>query len=84
MEIKTKHNIGNHVWIVRYLEAHRIVQVYDANIDYITIDKEGIVYGTKEGDDAVEDEIVPYNDLQQLSQVIMKKNNEAKEQQEGE
>jgi hypothetical protein len=56
MEIKTKYSIGDHVWIVRYLETNRIVQVYDTVIDYITIDRDGYVYGTKEGDDAVDNE----------------------------
>lgn len=78
MEIKTTYAIGDHVWIVRYIEAYKIVQVYDAIIDYITIDKDGYVYGTKQGDDAIEDEIVPYDDLQQLSQTIFKENSKSK------
>ena len=69
MKIETKYNIGDKVWIV--YEANTPnglsgeVNVYDAVIESITVDSEGLYYNTQYCDNK-ENEIVPYEDKEAL------------------
>ena len=56
MEIKTKYNIGDRVWIV--YEDRGEVSVYDTWIDSIGYDKEGLTYYTREANDYPEEAII--------------------------
>lgn len=69
MKIETKYNIGDKVWIV--YEANTQygltgeVNVYDAEIEGITVDSEGLYYNTQYCDNK-ENEIVPYEDKEAI------------------
>lgn len=64
MEIKTKYNIGQHIWVV--YEDRVEVTLYDTVIDSIDIDKDGYNYYVKEGEDYPEEQIIPYEDTNKL------------------
>ena len=69
MKIETKYNVGDKVWIVyeantQYGLAGE-VNVYDAEIERITVDSDGLYYNTQYCDKK-EDEIVPYEDKEAL------------------
>lgn len=68
MEIKTKYNIGQHIWVV--YERYGEVMVYDSTISSIDIDKEGYTYFVKEGQDYPEEQIIPYEDTNKLVAMI--------------
>lgn len=69
MKIETKYNIGDKVWIV--YEANTQyglsgeVSVYDAEIESITVDSEGLYYNIQYCNHK-ENEIIPYEDKEAL------------------
>ena len=69
MKIETKYNIGDKVWIVYEARLSNglsgEVSVYDAEVESITVDSEGLYYNTQYCDHK-EDEIVPYEDKEAL------------------
>ena len=68
MLIKTKYNVGQHVWIV--YEDRGEVSVYDTHIDSISIEKDGLCYFTTEGNDYKEEYIILYEDKVKLVEKI--------------
>jgi hypothetical protein len=68
MEIKTKYNIGQHIWVV--YEHMGEVCVYDAIINEISIDSEGTSYWIKEGRDIPEEYVIAYEDTNKLVAMI--------------
>ena len=68
MEIKTKYNIGDHIWIV--YEDRGEVSVYDTWIDSIEYNKEGLIYYTKEANDYPEEAIILYEEKDKLLERI--------------
>lgn len=68
MEIKTKYNIGQHVWIV--YEDYGEICLYDTEIYSIDIDKDGVTYYIKEGHDYPEEQVIPYEDTNKLVAMI--------------
>lgn len=68
MKIETKFNIGNKVWIVRDLKNH--IQLSASSIEYITVDNEGLIYGMKNGDEAIEGQLINYSDKDLLHNTI--------------
>lgn len=68
MEIKTKYNIGQHIWIV--YEDRGEASVYDTWIDSIGYDKEGLTYYTKEANDYTEEQIILYDEKEKLLEKI--------------
>ena len=74
MEIKTKYNIGDRVWIV--YEDRGEVSVYDTCIDSIGYDKDGICYFTKELNDYPEKILIPYEEKDRLLERIEQVMNE--------
>ena len=68
MEIKTKYNIGDRVWIV--YEDRGEVSVYDTWIDSIGYDKEGLTYYTRELNDYSEEAIILYKEKDKLLERI--------------
>ena len=82
MEIKTKYNIGQHIWVV--YEDRAEVSVYDTIIDAICYDKDGIDYITNEGNDYPEEQIIPYEDTNKLVAKIKELMNTIHEREEKE
>ena len=68
MQIKTKYNIGDRVWIV--YEDRGEVSVYDTWIDSIGYDKEGLTYYTRELNDYSEEAIILYKEKDKLLERI--------------
>lgn len=68
MEIKTKYNIGDRVWIV--YEDRGEVSVYDTWIDSIGYDEEGLTYYTREANDYPEEAIILYKEKDKLLERI--------------
>lgn len=68
MEIKTKYEIGQHIWIV--YEDRGEVSVYDTWIDSIGFEKNGLYYFTKEANDYTEDMIILYEEKDKLIKKI--------------
>lgn len=68
MLIKTKYNVGQHIWIV--YEDRGEVSVYDTHIDSISIEKDGLCYFTTECNDYKEEQIVLYEDKDKLIEKI--------------
>lgn len=64
MEIKTKYEIGQRIWIV--YEDRGEVSVYDTTIDSIEYDKDGLSYFTKEYNGYPEEAIIPYENSARL------------------
>lgn len=82
MEIKTKYNLGQHIWVV--YEYRGEVSVYDTTIDSIDIDKDGYNYYVKEGQDYPEEQIIPYEDTNRLVAMIKDTMNAIHEREEKE
>lgn len=69
MDIKTKYNIGDRIWVI-YQKRGEIC-VYDDFISWITYDEEGINYGLKEcGDDIRENRVILYEETDKLVEKI--------------
>lgn len=68
MEIKTKYEIGQHIWIV--YEDRGEVSVYDTWIESISVEKDGVCYFTKEYNDYPEKVIIPYEAKDKLLERI--------------
>ena len=82
MEIKTKYEIGQHIWVV--YENRGEVCVYDTKIIEISFDKEGFTYYTPECEDFFEEQIVLYEDKDKLVEKIKEiMNNIHKRESEG-
>ena len=90
MDIKTKYNIGDRVWIVyearisnKYIndEPTGEVSVYDDTISSIEIGKKGTFYLLEKADciDVKEDEIILYDEKDKLLAKIQKLMNEINE-----
>ena len=78
MQIKTKYEIGDRIWIV-YEGTYRDpstgefvlngeVSIYDTEISSVAIDEIGLVYCCKDGeyDEIKEEDIIPYEDKNKL------------------
>lgn len=72
MQIKTKFNIGDRVWIVE--EFKGIVSAYSDIIESYNISKDGNIPWFKESDafDVKEEELIAYEDKESLIQKIYK------------
>lgn len=68
MNIKTKYNIGDRVWIV--YESDGEVSVYDTTIKEACFNDEGLYYMTEEYNDYKEERIIPYNEKEKLLERI--------------
>ena len=69
MNIKTKYEIGQHIFIV--YEANKEVCVYDDYIRWISVDKDGLVYGLDESCNEIkEEDIILYDEDEMLIQKI--------------
>jgi hypothetical protein len=65
MNIKTKYEIGQHIWVV--YEANKEVSVYDDYIEWINVDEDGLTYGLKEACiDVKEEDVVLYDEEERL------------------
>lgn len=65
MNIKTKYEIGQHIWVV--YEANKEVSVYDDVIGWVSIDKDGLIYGLEEACiDVKEEDIILYDEEEKL------------------
>lgn len=82
MEIVTKYNIGQHIWVV--YEDRGEVTLYDTVIDSIDIDKDGYNYYVKGGQDYPEEQIIPYEDTNKLVAMIKDTMNAIHEREEKE
>lgn len=68
MEIKTKYEIGQHIWVVS--ENRGEVSVYDDHISFISYDK-NLIYCTKETYTSLEEEdIILYEEKEKLFKKI--------------
>ena len=81
MEIKTKYEVGQHIWIV--YEDRGEVSVYDTYIDSIGYDKDGLCYYTKEANDYLEEQIILYEEKDKLLQQIETITNEIHKRKNG-
>ena len=78
MTIKTKYEIGQHIWIV--YEHRNEVHVYDDYISNIVIDDDGIMYSSKETyEEYKEEEIILYEETEKLIEKIKKLMQEIRE-----
>lgn len=68
MNIKTKYNIGDRVWIV--YEHQGEVSLYDTIIKEACFNDEGLYYMTEEYNDYKEERIIPYNEKEKLLERI--------------
>lgn len=69
MNIKTKYEIGTHIWIA--YEAKGEVSVYDDYIADIVISNDGLIYGTKEAYQEIkEEDIILYEELDKLAEKV--------------
>ena len=82
MKIETKYNIGDRVWIA--YEDRGEVSVYDTTIDSISYEKEGLCYYTKECNDYLEEQIIPYENKSELLSRIEEIMNQIHEREKGE
>ena len=65
MEIKTKYNIGDHVWVL--YENNGEICVYDDYINEIVITKDKFFYTTKNSDEEFMDEnVILYDEDEKL------------------
>jgi hypothetical protein len=65
MTIKTKYEIGQHIWVV--YEGKGEVCVYDDVIEWINVDKDGLTYGLKEACiDVKEEDVILYDEEERL------------------
>ena len=83
MDIKTKYEIGQHIWVV--YEHQKEVHVYDDCISSIVIDDDGMIYGTKETyEEYKEEEIILYEETEKLVEKIKKITEEIREKEKNE
>ena len=82
MEIKTKYEIGQHIWVV--YEDRGEIALYDTYIDEIGYSKDGLVYFTKECNDYSEEAIIPYENSALLITKIKELMNEIHKREEKE
>lgn len=82
MEIKTKYEIGQHIWVV--YEDRGEAHVYDTVISEISYNENGIYYLTKEIIDITEEQIIPYENSAQLIAKITELMNTIHEREEKE
>lgn len=69
MNIKTKYEIGQHILVV--YENNKEVNVYDDYIGWVSVDKDGLVYGLEEScNDITEEDIILYDEEEKLIQKI--------------
>lgn len=81
MEIKTKYEIGQHIWVV--YENQRELSVYDDEIVSIVIDKDEWYYTTGETYTEVnEKDIILYEDKEKLANKIESLMKEIREKEE--
>lgn len=73
MDIKTKYEIGQRVWVVSENEPHKEVEVFSDVIEQIVIYSDGsIYYMLKElCDDVKEEHLISYEDTERLLQEII-------------
>ncbi len=73
MELKTKYNIGQRVWIVAENKMHKEVEVFSDTIAEICVTEErGLVYIPERlCDEVKEEDIIPYEDKEMLWQEIL-------------
>lgn len=73
MELKTKYNIGQRVWIVAENKMHKEVEVFSDTIAEICVtEKGGLVYILERlCDEVKEEDIIPYEDTESLLQEIL-------------
>lgn len=69
MKIETKYEVGNHIWVIYEHggEAH----VYDAYINTISYDENGLLYITDGCVELKEEEIVLYDDMNKMVEKIV-------------
>ena len=72
MEIKTKYNIGDRVWIVKERELAGVLEVFDDYIELIQVYNEGVIYVSRQADmlDLFEHDIILYKDKEKLLKKI--------------
>lgn len=81
MNIKTKYEIGQHIWVV--YENQKEVSVYDDKIESIAIDKDEWYYTTEETYIEVsEQDIILYEDKEKLANKIESLMKEIREREE--
>ena len=79
MEIKTKYNLGDKIWIVYEAnlpnnQPSGELNIYDDTITEIIMTKDGIIYVPEIGYEEVkEEDVILYNDKQKLTETIYKK-----------
>lgn len=67
MELKTKFNPKDHVWVVKENDVGAVVEIFDSTISSITYDGESIFYYMKDADgDYQEDDLVLFTDKRSL------------------
>ena len=64
MKIKTKYEVGTHIWVV--YEHRKTACVYDTHIVSIIYNVDGLVYMTEECNEIKEEEIILYEDEKTL------------------
>lgn len=90
MEIKTKYEVGQRVWIVYEAKINNYytceASVYDSYIDRIVIDKNELYYCCNDGNytELKEDEIILYEDTEKLTEKIKKIMEEIENREKGE
>ena len=80
MEIKTKYNIGDRVWVVYesvHYNGNKIipageVAVYDETINSVSVDKDGFMYYLNDGEytEIQEENVILYNEKDKLLERI--------------
>lgn len=81
MEIKTKYEIGQRVWIVYKNAKGGTVDVYDDIINWITYDETGINYGLKDCcEDIRESDVILYEEIDKMVAEIKRLMKEIREE----
>lgn len=68
MEIKTKYEIGQHIWVV--CVERKWLTVYDTYINSIELSKDGYCYYGQDCEDYTEEQIIPYAETDKLADKI--------------
>ena len=68
MNIKTKYNIEDRVWIV--YESDGEVSLYSTTIKEVCFNDDGLYYMIEEYNDYKEEQIIPYNEKEKLLEKI--------------
>ena len=69
MEIKTKYEIGQHIWTIN--KHNGVVEIYDDYIGWVSYDDEGLTYGLKETcNDIKENDLLLYEETDKLGEKI--------------